>query len=104
MPINSSIIIELQNELMVSSLKVHCTRVGNAISRPLPLPSGVVQGSCIGPLLFTVYINDVCKIFDADTKCKLYADDVKLYSEIETDDDHTRLQENVDTLTIGSAD
>ena len=27
-----------------------------------------------------------CKIFDADTKCKLYADDVKLYSEV---DDHT---------------
>ena len=59
----------------------------------------MVKGSCIGPLLFTVYTNDVYKIFDADTKCKLYADDVKFYSEIVTDDDHTRLQENIDGLT-----
>ena len=64
----------------------------------------MVQGSCIGSLLFTVYINDVYKIFDADTKCKLYADDVKFYSEIVTDDDHTRLQENLDALTRWSTD
>ena len=43
------------------SNRTHCTRVGNAISRPLPLSSGVVQCSCSGPLLFTVYINDVYK-------------------------------------------
>ena len=87
------------------SNRTHCTRVGNAIPRPLPLPSGVVQGSCIVPLLFTVYITDVCKIFDADIKCKLYGDDDKLYSEIVvTDNDHTRLHENLDSLTRWSAD
>ena len=59
---------------------------------------------CIGPLLFTVYINDVCKIFDADTKCTLYTDDVKLYSEIVAGDDHTRLPENLDALTRWSTD
>ena len=65
----------------------------------ITITSGVVQGSCIGPQLFTVCINDVFKIFDADTKCKLYADDVKLYSEIVTDDHQARLQENLDALT-----
>ena len=54
---------------------------------------------CIGQLLFTVYINDVCTIFDADTKCKLYANDAKLFSEIVTGDDRTRLHENLDALT-----
>ena len=38
---------------------------------------------------------------DADIKCKLYADDVNLYSEIVTDDDRTRLQENFDASLDG---
>ena len=64
----------------------------------------MVRGSCIGPLLFTMYINDVYKIFDDDTKGKLYVDDVKFFAEIATDDDHTRLQENLDGLTRWSTD
>ena len=63
----------------------------------------MVQGSCIGSLLFTVYINDVYKIFDADTKCKFYGD-AQFYSEIVTDDDHTPCKENVDALTRWSTD
>jgi len=30
--------------------------------------------------LFLVYINDLMDVFNADVNCKLYADDVKLYS------------------------
>jgi hypothetical protein len=46
--------------------------------------SGVVQGSVLGPLLFLLYANDVTSPFDADVVCKLYADDVKLYSVVQT--------------------
>ena len=33
------------------------TRVGSAYSTILDLKSGIVQGSCIGPLLFIIYID-----------------------------------------------
>jgi len=64
------------------------TKVGNSLSDITYLSSGVVQGSVIGPLLFVLFINDLAYLFN-DNKCicKLYADDLKLYSTLETDSD-----------------
>ena len=36
----------------------------------------------IGPLLFLLYINDVVEIFGHGLSTKLYADDVKIYTEL----------------------
>ena len=47
----------------------------------VPVISGVPQGSVLGPTLFLLYINDVSTIFqNLAVTCKLYADDIKLYS------------------------
>ena len=73
-------------------------------SQPLPVLSGVPQGSILGPLLFLVYINDIC---DAGTcngsKLVVFADDILLYRAIHTQDDHTALQHDVDTLAAWSS-
>jgi len=62
--------------------RFHCTRVNNVYSEYDYIRSGVVQGSYLGPLLFSIYINDIIDCFDDKVNYKLYADDVKLYTEI----------------------
>jgi len=57
-----------------------CVRVGNTLSSMKPLTSRVVQGSCLGPLLFVIYINDIVTLFNGQCTCKLYADDMKLFT------------------------
>lgn len=74
------------------------TRVGQKLSSSKFLRSSIVQGSCLGPALFLIFINDLAKIFDAIVTPKLYADDIKIYSTIESDVDNNRLQLNIDRL------
>jgi len=58
------------------------TRVGDYLSEPSSIISGVIQGSCISPLLFLLYLNNLTTIFDNKITCVLFADDVKLYTVI----------------------
>ena len=80
------------------SQRTQRTRVGSSLSDSVGLSSGIVQGSCLGPLLFLIFINDLAEIFDSSVTPKLYADDVKLYTTIESSCDSDRLQQNIDRL------
>ena len=55
--------------------------------------SGVPQGSVLGPLLFIFFINDICQ--DLQSNVLLYADDLKLFASINSEEDCHRLQHNL---------
>ena len=60
------------------SNRQQCVRIGDAVSKVLPLEFGVPQGSILGPVLFTIYVNDLLSV---PKRClsASYVDDCKLY-------------------------
>ena len=61
-----------------------------------PVSSGVSQGSVLGPLLFSLYINDISK--GIDSELRLFADDCVCYRKIKTSEDTVKLLEDIDRL------
>ena len=72
--------------------------IGGERSDILPVHSGVPQGSILCPLLFVIFINDIFKEIGEGTSIALYADDTKIWREILCDEDHVRLQNDIDRL------
>ena len=50
------------------------------LSDPADISVGVAQGSCLGPTLFLIYINDICRCFQ-HLRPIMYADDTNLFYE-----------------------
>ena len=61
--------------------------------------SGVVQGSCLGPVLFTMFINDIDGAVDTATSVmSKFADDTKWGKVVENEGDRDVFQEGLDNL------
>ncbi|KAI5731088.1 hypothetical protein M8J77_004495 [Diaphorina citri] len=71
--------------------------VGNSLSRPIPVLSGVGQGSHSGPLLFSLFFNDLPQVI-RHSSVLMFADDVKLYKTIRTIGDCYLLQCDLDAF------
>ena len=61
-----------------------------------PVLSGVPQGTVLGPLLFSLYINDISS--DIESEIRLFADDCVCYREIKDEEDTIKLQRDIDRL------
>ena len=61
-----------------------------------PVLSGVPQGTVLGPLLFSLYINDISS--DIESEIRLFADDCVCYREIKDEKDTMKLQRDIDQL------
>ena len=57
-------------------------RIGSAFSNSCPVSSGIPQGSVLGPILFILFVNEIADPFGQSVKSKLFADNIKIYSNI----------------------
>ncbi len=67
-----------------------------------PVKSGVPQGSVLGPVLFTIFINDI----DESVKSHIlkFADDTKLYRKVNSAENIKLLQDDINNLCKWSSD
>jgi hypothetical protein len=73
--------------------RVQKVRVGNATSSLARVLSGIPQGSILGPVLFTVFINDLPEC--VQSSCKVFADDTKIYDKASNS---SRIQQDLGRL------
>ena len=60
--------------------------------------SGVPQGTVLGPLLFSLHINDIMS--DIESEIRLFADDCVCYRKIKNIENTLKLQKVIDRLGI----
>ena len=77
--------------------RVQIVRILNFQSSEIKIPSGVPQGSHLGPLLFNIYVNDIASCF-LFTSFLLFADDLKFYMKVQDPHDCNRIQSDLDHL------
>ena len=83
------------------SSRIQYVHLNDAISNPLPVISGVPQGSVLGPILFLVFVNDISDSV-LSSKVLLFADDTKCFKAIHDSQDSHSLQLDIHQLSSWS--
>ena len=73
-------------------------RVGEAFSPRILVESGVGQGTILGPLIFILYMDEVNDL-NLSSKISLYADDAKIYRNVNTESQYQLLQDDLDKFS-----
>lgn len=82
-----------------------CVVLNGSQSEWTSVPSGVPQGSVLGPLLFIIFINDIDNAVDVVHCCLLkFADDTKGLHKVSNVSDAEKLQKDLDNLHKWSCD
>jgi hypothetical protein len=69
-------------------------RITSHRSREIKVSSGVPQGSHLGPVLFSIFVNDIKNVI-RDSLFLLYADDLKLFYNIRSEHDCVRIRDDL---------
>jgi hypothetical protein len=80
------------------SNRIQCVVLEHCFSDWCPVISGVPQGSVLGPVLFILFINDISSICSGDVNHQLFADDLKLYTNVLSNLDVFSLQNTLNNL------
>lgn len=75
-----------------------CVKVVNTLSSDFPARSGVPQGGCASPFLYSIFVHDVQKYLPPGVNYLEYAHDLKLYRVIDSSVDFQLLQCAVDSM------
>jgi len=78
--------------------------IENCNSKSIPVVSGIVQGSVLGPVLFILYINDVSDVINSPVNLQLFADDLKLFSNFTISSATHSLQQALDAVSAWSVE
>ena len=76
--------------------------IDGKVSEWVPAVSGTPEGGHVSPLLFSLYVNDLPTVIS--TNCLLFADDLKLFHEIKSQNDVLTLQQDLNAVTHWAAD
>lgn len=78
-------------------------RVNRSFSKPRVITSGVPQGGVLSPILFNIYTYELANILGADgVEFSAFADDIKIFRTVESDDHFLALQRSIDILQAWS--